>query len=235
MVKEQIFMRQKTHIHHWTSPDTLARLSLLILLLLSIGSLTQAQSGRRPSTQPKSPDPLPPKQDEPPFKQPSDKPSKPQTPVRVIWHLSNITSPTFYLQIVQDGCLQRLLESDLVKATTGAELNRKQASDIAKASADTYVLWFELDVDAIDAGRAPLGSVPAQYLYVNYVVFTPVTGKTRTSGHVYQRPRGPAGIPLPVPGPQTGSSAEYSLKYAGREMADRLLDALSLSHPPDRH
>ena len=228
-------MKKKTSFPDWAGRRRVTGVLLCILVIVSLAPVTQAQSGRRPPTQPKSPDPLPPKQDEPPIKQPSDKPSKPQIPVRVIWHLSNIASPTFYSQIVQDGCLERLSQSDLVKATPGAELNRKQASDIAKASADTYVLWFELDVDAIDAGRAPLGSVPAQYLYVNYVVFTPVTGKTRTSGHVYQRPRGPAGMPLPVPGPQTGSSAEYSLKYAGSEMADRLLDALSLSHSPDRH
>jgi hypothetical protein len=125
------------------------------------------------------------------------------------------------------------LKSDAVKPIAGAEMNRKEAIDIAKASTDTYVLWFELDVDAIDAGRT-MGSVPPQYLYVNYAVFTPGTGKTRTSGHVYQRQRGPAGMPLPVPGPQTGSSADYSLQYAGREMADRLLDALSVSHPTDR-
>ena len=211
------------------------RVLLCFLLIVSLTPVTQAQSGRRPPKLPNSPDPLPPKQDEPPI-QPSDKPpSNSQIPVKVVWNLPNIGSPTVYTQIVEDGCVERLSQSELVKATRGAELNRKQASDIAKASADTYVLWFELDVDAIDGGRYPVGSVPPQYLYVNYVVFTPGTGKSRTSGHVYQRQRGPGGMPLPLPGPQTGSSADYSLRYAGREMADRLLDALSLSHPPDRH
>lgn len=228
-------MKQKTVVPTWAGWRRATGVLLCMLLIVSLAPVTQAQSGRRPPKQPKSPDPLPPKQDEPPIKQPSDKPSNPHIPVRVIWHLPNIGTPTIYSQIVEDGCVERLSRSDLVKATRGAELNRKEASDIAKASTDTYVLWFELDVDAIDGGRYPVGSVPPQYLYVNYVVFTPVTGKSRTSGHVYQRSRGPGGIPFPVPGPQTGSSAEYSLKFAGQEMADRLLDALSLSHPPDRH
>jgi hypothetical protein len=226
-------MKKKTAFPDWAGRRRVTGLLLCILLIVSLAPVTQAQSGRRPPKRVEAPDPLPPKQDEPPIKQPSDKPSNPQIPVRVVWHLPNIGSPTIYSQIVEDGCVERLSQSDLLKATRGAELNRKEAIDIAKASTDTYVLWFELDVDAIDAGRAPMGSVPPQYLYVKYEVFTPVTGKTRTSGHVYQRQRGPSGIPLP--GPQTGSSAEYSLKYAGREMADRLLDALSLSHPNDRH
>jgi hypothetical protein len=228
-------MRKKRSFSDWAGWRPVTSVLLCILLIVSLAPVTLAQSGRRPPKQPNSPDPLPPKQDEPPIKQPSDKPSSSQIPVRVVWNLPNIASPTVYTQIVEDGCVERLSRSDLVKATRGAELNRKQASDMAKASADTYVLWFELDVDAIDGGRYPVGSVPPQYMYVNYVVFTPVTGKTRTSGHIYQRARGPAGTPLPLPGPQTGSSAEYSLQYAGREMADRLLDALSLSHPPDRH
>jgi hypothetical protein len=228
-------MRKKPFVPDRAGRRRVTVVLLCILLIVSLAPVTQAQSGRRPPMQPKSPDPLPPKQDEPPIKQPSDKPSNSQIPVKVVWNLPNIGSPTVYTQIVEDGCVERLSQSDLVKPTRGAELNRKQASDIAKASADTYVLWFELDVDAIDGGRYPVGSVPPQYLYVNYVVFTPGTGKSRTSGHVYQRQRGPAGMPLPLPGPQTGSSADYSLRYAGREMADRLLDALSLSHPPDRH
>lgn len=228
-------MRKKPFVSARPGCRRVTVLLLCILLLVSLAPLTQAQSGRHPPKQPKSPDPLPPKQDEPPIKQPSNNPSKLQIPVRVIWHLPNISSPTIYSQIVEDGCVERLSQSDLVKAIRGAELNRKQASDIAKASTDTYVLWFELEVDAIDGGRYPVGSVPPQYFYVNYVVFTPVTGKTRTSGHVYQRQRGPGGIPFPVPGPQTGSSAEYSLKFAGQEMADRILDALSLSRPTDRH
>lgn len=227
-------MKQNFSSREFTRRTGVNSVLLCILFTMFITSLALGQSGRRPPQQPKSPDPLPQKQDEPPIKPPSDKPSIPQIPVRVIWHLPNIGTSTVYSQIVQDGCLQRLSKSDAVKALAGADMNRKEASDIAKASTDTYVLWFELDVDAIDAGRT-MGSVPPQYLYVNYVVFTPGTGKPRTSGHVYQRQRGPAGMPLPIPGPQTGSSAEYSLQYAGREMADRLLDGLSVSHPTDRY
>lgn len=200
------------------------------LLLLGVASVSQAQSGRRPPKQPKSPDPIPSKQEEPPVTPPSEQNSKPQIPVKVVWHQQSIASSTIYTRIVQDGCLERLSESGAVKASATADLNRKQAIDIAKGSADTYVLYFELEADVADTERAGIGSIPPQYLYVRYEVFTPGTGKATTSGHVYQRSRGPGGMPLPVPGPQTTSSAEYSLRYAGSEMADRLLDALGLPH-----
>lgn len=214
---------------------TIKMLLLCILVLLTASSISQAQSGRRPAKRPESPDPLPPKQEEPPVKPSSDQNSKPLIPVKVVWYLQSVSSSRIYSRIVEEGCLERLSQSHSVKATPAEDLNRKQAIDIAKASADTYVLWFELDVDAAYSGRVGIGSMPPQYLYVSYQVFTPGTGKTKTSGHVYQRQRGPGGMPLPLPGPPTPASAEYSLRYAGQEMADRLLDALGAPHPAERH
>ena len=202
-----------------------------LLFLLGAASVSQAQSGRHPPKQPKSPDPIPSKQEEPPVTPPAEQNSKPQIPVKVVWHLQSIAASTIYTRIVQDGCLERLSESGAVKTSAGADLNRKEAIDIAKASADTYVLYFELEADLADTDRAGIGSIPPQYLYVRYEVFTPGTGKSKAGGHVYQRSRRPGGMPLPGPGPQTTSSAEYELRYAGSEMADRLLDALGLPHP----
>lgn len=215
------------------SPRSITGLLLFLLFLSSLASTSQAQSGRRPPKQPKSPDPFPQKQQEPPVEQSSEQNSKSQIPVKVVWYSQDITSSSIYTRIVQEACLERLSQSRAVKASAASEMNRKQASDSAKGSSDTYVLWFELQVDATSSDR--IGYVPPQYLYVRYEVFTPGTGKTKTSGHVYQRPRGPGGVPLPVPPPNTPAGAEYSLRYAGREVADRLLDTLGLPPPADRH
>jgi hypothetical protein len=207
---------------------------MCLLLLLAAAPVSVAQSGRRPPKPPTSPDPLPPKQEEPPIKPSSERNSKSGIPVTVSWHLGSVTSSTIYTHLVEEGCLERLSQADSVKASAAEEMNRKQAIDLAKGSPDTYVLWFELEVDSSYQGRSGIDNVPPQYLNVRFEVYTPGTGKTKTGGYVYQRSRAPGGLPLPVPGGTVGS-AQYLLRNAGREMADRLFDALGLSRPSDRH
>lgn len=223
-------MRHRTSRIRCSTSSIAATMFICFLLLLSAAPISQAQSGRRPPKRPTSPDPLPPKAEEPPIKPSSDQ-SSTKIPVKVVWYLTHIASSTIYSRTVQEACLERLSRSGSVRATTAAdEMNRKQAIDMAKASTDTYVLWFELEVDSAYNDRSGIGSVPAQYLTVRFEVYTPATGKTKTSGHIYQRPQGPGGLPLPGPG--TSGSAIYSLGYAGREMADRVLDTLGLARPP---
>ena len=213
-----------------STPSITAAICVCMLLLLNASPVSQAQSGRRPPKRPTSPDPLPPKQEEPPIKPSSDQNSGPKIPVKVAWQLRYIGSSTIYSRTVQEACLERLSQSGSIKATTALdEMNRKQAIDLAKASPDTYVLWFELDLDSTYNDRSGSGNVPPQYLSVRFELYTPTTGKTKTSGHIYQRPQGPGGLPLPVPG--TSGSAIYSLGYAGREMADRVLDTLGVGRP----
>lgn len=207
-----------------------AAVSVCVLLLLSSATVSGAQSGRRPPKRPTSPDPLKPKPEEPPIKSPSDNDSTSKIPIKVVWHLSYIGTSPMYARTVQEACLKRLSQSGSVRATSAAdEMNRKEAIDLAKASPDTYVVWFELEPDSVYGNRGGMGSVPPQYLTVRFEVYTPTTGKTKTGGHIYQRPQGPGGIPLPGPG--TGGSAIYSLEYAGRELADRVLDNLGVARP----
>ena len=208
------------------------RSAVLIWLLIFVvaAPLSLAQSGRRPPKPPTSPDPLPPKSEEPPIKPPSETNSASKIPVKVVWQLSHIGSSSIYSRTVQEACLDRLSKSGSITPSAAAdELNRKQAIDMAKASTDMYVVWFELELDSQYQDRGGLGSVPPQYLDVRFEMYIPGTGKTKTGGRVYQRPQGPGGLPLPVPG--TGSSGVYSLAYAGREMADRVLDSLGVSRP----
>jgi hypothetical protein len=203
---------------------------VFVLVLVSSAPISDAQSGRRPPKRPTSPDPLPPKQEEPPIKPSSEKDSGQKIPVKVVWQLSHIGTSATYSRTVQEACLERLSKSGSVRPSTAAdEMNRKQAVDMAKASTDTYVLWFELEVDMSYRDRSGIGNVPPQYLAVRFEVYTPQTGKTKTSGRVYQRPQGPGGIP--IPGTGTSGSAIYSLAYAGREMADRVFDSLGVARP----
>ncbi|HEX8183437.1 MAG TPA: hypothetical protein VF747_01760 [Blastocatellia bacterium] len=199
------------------------------LLVLTAASFVEAQSGRRIPKKPSSPDPLPPAQSEPPVQSPEPKDTKPQTSILVVKYLPHINTSNIYSDAVMSGCLKRLQESPMVKVRPGKDMNRKEASDYAKASEDTYVVWIQLEVDIADTDRASIGGVNPFSLYVDYVVFTPGTGKSKASGHVYQRNRR-VGSPLP----RTTGVAEYSLRYAGEETADRVLDALGFSLPSRR-
>lgn len=220
-------MRDRTPCIHHSTLSVAAAMFICVLLLLGLAPISQAQSGRRPPKRPTSPDPLPPKQEEPPIKPSSEQNSAPKVPVKVVWNLSYIGSSTIYSRTVQEACLERLSQSGSVRATGAAqEMNRKEAIDLAKASADTYVVWFELEDDSAYSRRGGIGSVPPQYLKVRFEVYAPTTGKTKTGGNVYQRPQGPGGLPIPGP-----ASAVYSLGYAGRELADRVLDTLGVARP----
>ena len=212
------------------SPHSIVAILVFVLVLLNSALISQAQSGRRPPKRPTSPDPLPPKQEEPPIKPSSDKDSASKIPVKVVWQLAHIGTSSILSRTVQESCLERLSQSGSIRpSTAGDEKNRKEAIDIAKGSTDTYVLWFELEVDVAYTDRGGIGNVPPQYLAVRFEVFTPQTGKTKTSGRIYQRPQGPGGIP--IPGTGTSGSAIYSLAYAGREMADRVFDTLGVARP----
>jgi hypothetical protein len=206
-----------------------APLVLGLVLLLATALISAAQSGRRPPKPPKSPDPIPSKQDEPPIAQPSEEKSVPKIPVKVAWQLDAISSSAIYSRSVQEACLVELSRSGSIAASATGELNRKKAVDMAKASSDTYVVWFQLEPDPAYSDRFGIGAVPPQYLTIRFDVFEPSTGKPKTSGHVYQRSVGPGGLPLPGPG--TNNSSRYGLEYAGAEMADRILAALGVSRP----
>jgi hypothetical protein len=132
-----------------------------------------------------------------------------------------------------EGFLERMGKNNLVKARpTTSDTNRKEAYDQAKASKDTYVVWFQLSSDSMAMNRSD-----EQYgysLYIDYVVYSPGTGEKKSSGHIYQRPnRGVGGTPWPTPNSRSVGAAEYTLRYAGVEFAERVLDSFNmLTTPP---
>lgn len=224
-------MQQKRSL----SPHRIASLFLCALFLLGVIAIAEGQSGRRVPKRPSSPDPLPPAQSEPPINPPSSENSgKGAIPVLIAMHLPDIGSSAIYGRVVVDGFIERTRKNSNIKVRTGKELNRKEAIDAAKESKDTYVVWFQLQQDVVDTehpSTSVIGGNPLS-LYVDYYVYEPGTGKTKASGHVYQRTnRGVGGVPIP----RTTGVAEYSLRYAGVELAERVLDTLNLLTTPPIH
>jgi hypothetical protein len=111
------------------------------------------------------------------------------------------------------------------------EMNRKEASDAAMPPTPRYVVLLELSRERMGYDRRRDNGYYPEDVVVQYTVFSPGTGKVKTSGRVYTRRagmnRGGVGLPLPVPtdGP---AAAEYMLKQSGREVADRVIDSLGV-------
>lgn len=203
-------------------------LLFIALLLVTAASFAQAQSGRRIPKQPTSTDTNPPSQPEPPT-QSTPTETAPRLPILAIKNLQSVGVSSILANTALEGCLEELKQSTAVQVSSGKDKNRKEASDYAKASKDTYVVLIQLETDA--AGSVGVMGGDPRSLYVSYIAFAPGTGKIKTQGHVYQgRSRGPVGVPVPG----STASIDYELRRCGREAADRVLDALNLGRP-QRH
>lgn len=219
-------------MHHTerSAPICVVMLLAGALFVLNAAAIAGPQSGRRIPKRPSTADPVPSKDNEPPpAASPEEKKSdKPAIPLMLAKHMDMMYSSDIYLNVVMSGFMERAAKLQNVKVVpAGQDLNRKQASDAAKTSADRYVVWFQLASDSMSA--SPTSDYAYAYnLYIDYVIFTPGTGKIKSSGHVYQRSRGAGPVNMPVPG---RTSVEYSLRYAGMEMADRVLNTLDLNSP----
>lgn len=137
---------------------------------------------------------------------------------------------SIYTNIALNGCIEELKRSPSVEVSASdKDKSRKDASDYAKASKDTYVVLIQLDQE-VDNGSANVlvtGGNP-RTLVVNYVVFTPGTGKVKTSGRAYQGTNGGPRLP------NSQAAAEYELRRCGHDVADRVLASLDMARPPRR-
>ena len=143
--------------------------------------------------------------------------------------------PYFLAGTVRDTCAVNLRASSSVKVEIVARsMNRSEAVKRAKAEKETYVVWLQIESDVFDPYRTSNGNEAPESLYVRYTVFTPVTGKIKTSGRssqIYRTGRGGVLGRIPT---SRGSSiySEYALKESAREVAEEVLEAFSI-HPPD--
>ena len=206
-------------------------------IVLLASSFAEAQSGRRPPKRPESEGVQKPTEPEPSTKQEAKQPEKERTPVMLV--KSNSMFGVYYAaDYVIEGCAARLKQSSALQVEKHPnEMNRKEASDSAKASTNRYVVFLEMSSDRTRYNRNSTGQEYVEDMVVEYTVFTPGTGKIKTSGRVYQmRPRGGVGgVGVPLPVPSGRATAEYTLKQAGRDVADRVIDSLTAIVPPPKN
>jgi len=203
-------------------PEILLRrttaLSLPLICSLMIVAFA-SQSGRRLPNQNPPPKTSDSKNKEEEKQDEGSRPDRLRTPLAIVNYLSNATMSSFPAEAVSEACAQRLKKSGAFTISMGREANRKQASDMAKNSPDTFVLWLNHEIEGPYDPRTTIpGRVDNRNYFINYVLYAPVTGKSRTDGRIYLR----GGVGVPLPG--SGGTLRTVYDRAGYDIADRILN-----------
>ena len=210
--------------------STFRALVVLSVALAILAGAAHAQSGRRlpnrSDSPPASTSSAPPATAEQPPPTKSDKPKQQLLVTRYL----NSSFSNYYSDLVTRACLDRLKEGASASVSLGREMNRKEASDFAKNTTDTHVLWIEWTYDGM-----PNPQTDQSNLDINFVLFIPGTGKIKTSGRVhpsdYRNRTAVGGVGIPIPIPNGTAALEYMLKESGREIADRVISSLNIGRP----
>jgi hypothetical protein len=141
--------------------------------------------------------------------------------------LDNI--PIGYQQTIFNSFMKRLGTSSSLKVIGEEDMNRSEAIKRAKTETERFVVWLSIGLDA----QGVIGQDSLSSLTVEYIVFTPTTGKTKSQGRVYpqlRKPRGIIGLPLP----EGRIPDEIALRRSGEEAAERVIKSFNLPIPPNR-
>jgi hypothetical protein len=202
--------------------------SVALVLVLSFGVSSLAQSGRRVRRS----DPAPVSTPEPepsPTPKPSSEKTKPRYTFLVGLDRYNgfANIPSYAYDGVLKSLVDRLADSPAVHVGgTQSDMSRGDAIKKAKAEKEGLVVFVELSYDAMRTNSQNTGNLDD--IVIDYSVFTPTTAKVATSGRIYtaaQRNKG-------IIGPRTsGIYGDRYLNQAAQEAGERIL-AYFRSHGP---
>jgi hypothetical protein len=207
------------------------------LLIIIACSITQAQSGRRVSKRP------------PAAATTSSTPSTQSQPAPAVAKADQsklslyvcaserdpfMNIPRYLSDTIRNVFVQRISQASSIDVTTGPEMHRTDAIKRAKAGESGYVVLLELDSEEFDSRRTGTGGVDQSRLIIRYYVYTPVTGKSKLEGVVYQQQYrvGRGGVGIPSSKRNNPLYSDYLLKEAARDAANRVLEAFSAYQPP---
>jgi hypothetical protein len=220
------------------------QVSLICSLILGLSFTTWGQSGRRPQRSETPPPAINKKPIEDPIREApitapepvEEAPAAPSVSMVLTTDNSNGFQTPDIANYVAGAFAARIRQVPAVSLTVAKPLNRKEATDRAKSEEETLIVWLQVSIEG-DGFSQTARSL--NDFRIDYVVFTPKTGKPKNQGRVYLRPYQPnvgvGSINLPLPQIPVGrSSLELSLQQAGFETADRVLSSLSVSVPSPR-
>jgi hypothetical protein len=227
-------MSKRLHFGNLIMPSVSTfRLVITAAFVLALISMTAAaQSGRRLPKSTPTPEPSP----QPiPVAKPGEKP-KPALKLIVGAEQRAYSSglPSYFTGTVLKACAERLDSAPSVEVTVShRDVNRGEAIKTAKAEKEAYVVWLQLGSDRTNYG----GQIDINDLYLQYVVFAPMTAKIAANGRTYPQGYGRGGVivnPGRFPGGNNLPYLEQALKQAARAAAERILDALIADIPGER-
>jgi hypothetical protein len=221
---------------------SLAASLVCALMILCVAASAEAQSGRRTKEKTRQPAKAAPVSAPSETTGPATTPTPPaKSEARRISLIvaadegqHSASLPLGSSRTVLDGFVERLKKSAAFDVRVEKQMSRKEAGDLAKSQKETYLVWLQLDTEFVSSRRN------SPDLYVEYVVFTPETAKSKAQGRIYmragQRRVGVGGVlvgvPLPLPRTGTGMPPDYELKQAGRDAAERVIAAFDMVAAP---
>jgi hypothetical protein len=212
-------------VHFNSRRHSMRRIFIMLLCAALLSVSAAAQSGRKQ----KKADPLPPVQgvNQPEARtvpetevapEADQKPKEtPKTGFQIMSDMGEMGVPLYYNDTARIACLQELHKQlpGLQVSDGGSNKNRSDALRAAKDSDTVYVILLELVIDRM--GTSSSG------LELRFTLYEPKTGKQVMFGTGFPVP--PQGIPSP---PIGMSRDQLSLEWAGRDVAQRVIDKLKL-------
>lgn len=141
------------------------------------------------------------------------------------------------IDVLMDTLIHRLRDANALSVSAGDKMSRDHARKRAQSEENRYVIWIELQANGLDTDPIGGSRRSGENYHIQYVVFAPRTGQTKTNGNIYLRPDtisggiggGRSRTPACYP-PAYGF--DYSLMLGAFETADRIIQSFDLAVPP---
>jgi hypothetical protein len=193
--------------------------SFVVGLALIVGLSVAAQSGRRTKHPPSAvPEPV-----ESPAPTKTVEKSKPALTFIVGMERDNFGYNMTNLGVVLQAVCDRLDDNSAIQVEqVRVNLTRGEAVRKAKAEPGGYIVLLEIETESRIVVTTRITEIAIQYS-----VFSPGTAKVRTFGRTY--PQGGRSRGVVVSPGKTGIYSDYQLQQAGRQAAEKILEAFHLS------
>jgi hypothetical protein len=147
---------------------------------------------------------------------------------------ASMDMPSYVQEYVYEACIARLHKSTALSVSPSGDMSRKQATDRAKLQKEAHVVWFEVAANNYQRGGtdASIRGGDSSF-FIDYVIFSPETGKVKKFGRVYpDQVRGGSGrVGVSIPSVTGRLPIQYRLQLAGEEIADRIMTEFHIPLP----